>query len=240
MHMLSNVDTKSISIEYECIGSSDDGPFRSYQLQTEGATLLELVNNAYVWEVDQDGGDHEGGSLGDYRTEVYAEGVAVIRRACRDNGIWVPDTPCEFCHVAEASHDGQYCKPCVPYVETAEQRRREIQEHNENWIREITENNRLYAIYMLKYGVKACRTYDEHKADEARGVPRFEDWKKSHARQDVTLADLWAHTGDAEDFPEDSDAYFAMRAIEIHGSALRDNSLAELVAIGKRDEAVNE
>jgi hypothetical protein len=238
---MSAVDTKSICVEYPSIGSSDDGDYRDYSLIAEGATFLELVGNAYIWEVDQDGGDHDGGPLSDYRQSVYATGIRVIREACQENGIWVPDTPCEFCLLTEATVDAQYCKTCAARVQAFEIQKREREAANAQFWAEREREGKLYAEYSRQYGgIKSCRTYDEHHADMLRGVPSFEDWKKSHARQGITLADLWAHTGDAEDFPEDSDAYFAMRAIEIHGSALRDNSLAELVAIGKRDEAGNE
>jgi hypothetical protein len=52
----------------------------------------------------------------------------------------------------------------------------------------------------------------------------------------MTKKELFLYQGDSDDFEQDSDDYFAMRAIEIHGWALRDNSYAELVAIGKREE----
>lgn len=34
----------------------DAGPWRSYDLHTEGSTLEELLNNAVYWQIDQDGG----------------------------------------------------------------------------------------------------------------------------------------------------------------------------------------
>ena len=38
----------------------DEGQWRSYDLETEGATLEECLENAVYWQTDQDGG-----SLGD-------------------------------------------------------------------------------------------------------------------------------------------------------------------------------
>jgi hypothetical protein len=34
----------------------DEGPWRSYDLQSEGDTLEELLTNAVYWQTDQDGG----------------------------------------------------------------------------------------------------------------------------------------------------------------------------------------
>ena len=35
----------------------DEGVWRSYHLYSEGETLLELIDNAYIAEIDQDGGE---------------------------------------------------------------------------------------------------------------------------------------------------------------------------------------
>ncbi len=166
---------KVILVECSDIGSNDDGPFRSYSLYSEGATLLELVNYAYVTEVDQDGGDHAGGLLTEYRHNVYMNGVAAIRESCNENGIQVPVTPCEECGVAEATVDGQYCKSCVPLVEAKEAYRRKAIEDNARFHREY--ESRLE--YCQKYGIKARRTYEEFLADAARGVPAWSSVKES-------------------------------------------------------------
>lgn len=52
----------------------------------------------------------------------------------------------------------------------------------------------------------------------------------------MTKSELFRFQGTSDDLEQDSPDYFAMRAIETHGSALRDNSYAEFVVIGKRDE----
>lgn len=48
----------------------DDSPFRSLQLQACGDTFEEMWADAYIWEIDQDGGDHEGGHPEDYGDQV--------------------------------------------------------------------------------------------------------------------------------------------------------------------------
>jgi hypothetical protein len=45
------------------VGESQDGPFRSYEMETYGDSLHELLDNVWITEVDQDGGDHGGRSL---------------------------------------------------------------------------------------------------------------------------------------------------------------------------------
>lgn len=49
----------------------------------------------------------------------------------------------------------------------------------------------------------------------------------------LTKRELFKYQGVSDDFPEGSDNYYAMRAIEVCGSAIRDNTLNELIAIGK-------
>lgn len=64
---------------------SDDGPFRSYQLQSEGETLIELLENALIWEIDQDGGEHEGQRVYDYsRGDLVRVCELMITRAYLD------------------------------------------------------------------------------------------------------------------------------------------------------------
>lgn len=61
---------KTIFIDQDTGLCKDDGNFRSYQLVTEGETLSELIESAWICEIDQDGGEHEGHSIYDYRDEV--------------------------------------------------------------------------------------------------------------------------------------------------------------------------
>lgn len=56
----------------------DIGPWRSYQLQTQGDTLQELIENAVISEVDQDGGDLDYYDLGDASNEIYESGMRLI------------------------------------------------------------------------------------------------------------------------------------------------------------------
>lgn len=52
---LSYIPTYSIDTDLG-IDFADAGPWRSYQLETSGDTFTELVQNATVSEIDQDGG----------------------------------------------------------------------------------------------------------------------------------------------------------------------------------------
>lgn len=45
--------------------------------------------------------------------------------------------------------------------------------------------------------------------------------------------DLFNYTGSYEDFREGSDRYYAQLAVDYHGSAVRDNCIAQLIAIGE-------
>ena len=53
---------KLIIEEYVDLGimHQDSGPWRSYELSTSGYTLEELRENAYVSQIDKDGGELEG------------------------------------------------------------------------------------------------------------------------------------------------------------------------------------
>lgn len=52
------------------ISIEDDGPWRGLYLSTEGENLVELVLNATITEVDQDGGDHNVHCLEDANSKV--------------------------------------------------------------------------------------------------------------------------------------------------------------------------
>lgn len=52
----------------------DAGPWRSYDLQAEGDTLEELLDNAWIFEVSQDGE-----SLRDYKADCR-ESLLIIHR----------------------------------------------------------------------------------------------------------------------------------------------------------------
>lgn len=52
--------------------------------------------------------------------------------------------------------------------------------------------------------------------------------------------DLFNYTGSYEDFPEGSNRYYAQLAVDYHGSAVRDNCISQLIAIGNAlDKAGN-
>jgi hypothetical protein len=60
----------------------DCGQFRTYRLDTEGDSLVELLDNAQIFEVDEDGGDVGNFMLYDSGTgPVIAESELVIAKA---------------------------------------------------------------------------------------------------------------------------------------------------------------
>ncbi len=68
------IDNEELGVDYR-----DSGPWRSYELQTEGNTELELLENAVVFELDQDGGE-----LGDIAYEdCNSEVQAAVERAVK-------------------------------------------------------------------------------------------------------------------------------------------------------------
>lgn len=60
------------------VSYQDSGRWRSYQLETAGDTLEELVQNATVSEIDQDGGDLNTYSLDEACTEVEQACLKII------------------------------------------------------------------------------------------------------------------------------------------------------------------
>lgn len=65
---------------------SDEGPWRSYHVQTEGETLGELFDAAWVYEVDQDGGDLGYYKLNDCETEeVFVAAWRIIMGTFKKN-----------------------------------------------------------------------------------------------------------------------------------------------------------
>lgn len=68
------------------------------------------------------------------------------------------------------------------------------------------------------------------------------DWLKESIKREknenrMDKMDIIEFQGTSDDLIEDSPAYFAMRAWETQGDAIRDNSFEQWVAIGKRVES---
>lgn len=61
-----NIDESDLGVDYQ-----DAGPWRSYGLESHGETIEELFENAYVYEIDQDGGELNHYHIEDASTEVY-------------------------------------------------------------------------------------------------------------------------------------------------------------------------
>lgn len=73
--------TYRVCIENVDLGSNDDGPFRSLELQCYGDTYDECWENAHVVECDQDGGevrDYPAADLGGRRADLVDQ---IIREA---------------------------------------------------------------------------------------------------------------------------------------------------------------
>lgn len=68
-----NID-EDLGIMYQ-----DSGPWRSYQLTASGNTFEELLEDATISEVDQDGGELNCYGLDDADTEVERETIKLIK-----------------------------------------------------------------------------------------------------------------------------------------------------------------
>ncbi len=55
--------------------SNDDGPFRSYELIAAGDTLAELLDDACIFAIDQDGGERG-------QTPLFSLGNGELWRTC--------------------------------------------------------------------------------------------------------------------------------------------------------------
>ncbi len=71
---------KNVSID-ESLGIDylDEGPWRDYALVTEGRSIYELTMNAYIAEVDQDGGELAFYPLADASVEVEQAAINLIK-----------------------------------------------------------------------------------------------------------------------------------------------------------------
>lgn len=70
-----------VSLQNVDLGCTDDGPFRSLELDCHGDTYDECWANAHVSEVDQDGGDvrdYPAADLGGRRADLVDQ---IIREA---------------------------------------------------------------------------------------------------------------------------------------------------------------
>jgi len=52
----------------------------------------------------------------------------------------------------------------------------------------------------------------------------------------MTVRDLWDFAGTSEELNPGTNDYYALMAIEYHGSGVRDNSYEELIIIGQQIE----
>ncbi len=70
---------KEYNIEEMYIGEvCDEGPWRGLHLTASGNTREELIEDAYIWKIDQDGGECGGYPLGEACKETYDAAMKVI------------------------------------------------------------------------------------------------------------------------------------------------------------------
>lgn len=78
---------------------ADEGRWRSYDLETEGDTLEELLDNAIYWQTDQDGGEMGDVPADDTSAQKHiAKWYAVAACKCGNNG----GGDCSACAEADA------------------------------------------------------------------------------------------------------------------------------------------
>ena len=56
----------------------DVGPWRSYSLSTSGISISELVENGWIFEIDQDGGELDSYALEDAPNDVIKAAIDCI------------------------------------------------------------------------------------------------------------------------------------------------------------------
>ena len=95
-----NISIDDLGIEYQ-----DSGKWRSYSLESNGNTLIELQNNAAISETDQDGGEIKTYNLLEAGSEVFIKCMSIIEseftKECTECG----DPSCKRCD----------CKKCQNY-----------------------------------------------------------------------------------------------------------------------------
>ena len=68
-----NIDESDLGVDYQ-----DAGPWRSYGLESSGETIEELINNATIYETDQDGGELDCYSINDAESNVHKAAKACL------------------------------------------------------------------------------------------------------------------------------------------------------------------
>lgn len=85
---LSYIPTYSIDTEMG-VSFQDAGPWRSYHIETSGDSLYEMLDNATVSEVDQDGGTLDAYELRESTSQIQNVGFRIIsdRVSKQDTGV---------------------------------------------------------------------------------------------------------------------------------------------------------
>lgn len=76
-----SIECTDLGVEYR-----DEGPWRSYELYTQGPSLYYLVMNAEIVEIDQDGGELNTYPMHAATTEVEKAAYMVIEQYLLNKG----------------------------------------------------------------------------------------------------------------------------------------------------------
>jgi hypothetical protein len=69
------------------IDFADEGPWRSFHMDTQGETLVELINNATITEIDKDGGELNCYGIPDADPNTVEAVFDVLELVLRTSGI---------------------------------------------------------------------------------------------------------------------------------------------------------
>jgi hypothetical protein len=72
------IDESDLGVDYQ-----DEGQWRSYGLEASGETLEELLNDAYVYETDQDGGEITSYPMSEAERPVYSAAKTLIEKTVK-------------------------------------------------------------------------------------------------------------------------------------------------------------
>lgn len=75
------IESQDLGIDYR-----DSGPWRNYELSTDGKTIEECIDNASISEIDQDGGELATYGYEEASHEVAFAVCGVVTKAFKSKG----------------------------------------------------------------------------------------------------------------------------------------------------------